>query len=117
MKLSENMSNTISGSSHVKTLQKYVLVGISFSQKNKILESFTFSVLDLPSHFDVLPLQGFEGVSFTNSPTDSIYDWWTGHEDAGRNTPGSILVSHWLDFICLSEFGEADFAYWPRANI
>lgn len=74
-------------------------------------------MLSLPSHFDVLLFQGFEGVSFTNSPADSIYDWWTGHEDAGSNAPGSILVSCWLDFVCLPEFGEADFTYWPRANI
>lgn len=39
------------------------------------------------------------------------------HEDAGGDSPGSVLVSRWLDIICLPEFGEADFAHWPRANI
>lgn len=71
----------------------------------------------MPLHFDVLLFQGFESVSFTNSPTDSIYDRWTGHEDAGSNSPGRILVSCWLDFFCLPEFGETDFTYRPRANI
>lgn len=74
-------------------------------------------MLGLPSHFDVLLSQGFEGVSFTNSPEDSIHDWWTCHEDAGGNTPGSVLVSRWLDIICLPEFGEAHFTHWPRANV
>lgn len=76
-----------------------------------------FWELSLPSHLNVFLFQGFEGVSFTNSPADSIYDWRKGHEDASSNAPGSILVSCWLDFVCLPEFGEADFPYWPRANI
>ncbi|XP_042086474.1 metabotropic glycine receptor isoform X2 [Ovis aries] len=75
-----------------------------------LLETILFGSL-------LLYFPGFEGVSFTNSPADSIHDWWTCHEDAGGDSPGSVLVSRWLDIICLPEFGEADFAHWPRANI
>lgn len=75
-------------------------------------------MLGLPSHFDVLLSQGFEGVSFHEQPSPVPY--MTG----GRvmrmlagDSPGSVLVSRWLDIICLPEFGEADFAHWPGANI
>lgn len=61
--------------------------------------------------------QGFEGIPVPNCSTHSIHDRWPSDEDAGCNSPDSLLVLDWLDFCSQSKLGEKYFTHWPGSNI